>query len=193
VCIPGNPGHFPFPNSREWSLHNFREHAIRRTTCYRGWTTVIWYQHSVGGRVGHGSRESDGRAWVCESSRAQGPRSSLHYTTLRRWLGDGRGVATRLAGRLQQQIEQSCRSGVLSDNLFRGVAMTFCQGSKAHHFSRWLKARITVIWGYPLPLRLMGFLKTSNVSLAISGIFRRGLVGIKTRSVTLLTKYFFSM
>jgi len=51
---------------------------------------------------------------------------------------------------------------------------------------------MTVAGGYPLPLRVMGFLKISNVTLA-GGIFRRGLVGIKTASITLLTKYFFSM
>ena len=69
--------------------------------------------------------------------------------------------------------------------------MTFCQESKAHHFSRRLKARITVIGGYPLPLRLRGFLKMSNVTLAVSGIFRRGLVGTKTPSKIFIDKIFF--
>jgi len=50
--------------------------------------------------------------------------------------------------------------------------------------------RITVIGGYPVSLRVMGFLKISNVTLAISGVFRRGLVWIKTPSTTLLMKYF---
>jgi len=164
-------------------------------------TSIVW----------EGGSQLPGERWPCVGlwvkSCPRGPRSSLHYTTLRRWLGDGCGVAdqhthllthhthhtanswrlrqiadwhthlvthgthhtansrrlrliadwhTRLlthdtAGvRLQQQTEQSCRSAqcwcdtdnslVLSDYLFRGIAMTFCQGSKAHHFSRWLKS-----------------------------------------------------
>ena len=107
-----------------------------------------------------GGSQFPGQRWPCVGSWVkscpQGPRSTLHYcTTLRRWLGYGRGVATRLVSGCSSRLSRAPRllcaghSLALSDYLFRGVAMTFCQGSKAHHFSQRLKSMIHSNRGIP--------------------------------------------
>jgi len=82
----------------------------------------------------HGSRERDGRAWVSESSRApQGPRSSLHYTTLCRWLGDGRGVATRLVSDCSSRLSRAPGLLCVGNSLAWSVKWLSVQG-RSHDF-----------------------------------------------------------
>jgi len=71
--------------------------------------------------------------------------------------------------------------------------MSFCLGSKAHHFSRRLKSTNHSNMGIPTTFESNGIfenLKCHSGHHSISGIFRRGLVGIKTPSMTLHTEYF---